>query len=198
MKLAIAILAFTIASFAQTVVVPLSPEDAARVKSVKEQVDAVNKLWENLQKEIGKKYLVVEKDSPDASDHSWYEDSSVFSPNSITWASSGSFLVMDGSGHIKSSDSDECRTPEEIAKNKALHAKAEAEQKKAEEEQYARAKRIHKGFDNEHDFIFSDDWKYLLPKPPTTSPYNSNQWYITPTGPATPGGLLTDPGIVAK
>lgn len=185
MKLTIAILALTIASFAQTVVVPLSPEDAARVKSVKEQVDAVNKLWETLQKEIGKKYLVVEKDSRDASDHRYYDE--------ITFSGAVTF----GNYNVLSMD-EHCLTPEEKTKRDQEYVADEERQRQHEAEREARSKRIHKGFNSETDFIFSDDWRYLLPKPPTTSPYNSNQWYITPTGTATPGGLLTDPGIVAQ
>lgn len=187
MKLAIAILTLTITSFAQTVVVPLSPEDAAHVKSVKEQVDAVNKLWETLQKEIGKKYLVVEKDSPDAGDRRWHPEDD-----------KDNFFTFSGIAGVITIDNGCLRSPEEQAAHEKAFNEATENKKKLEATREAKSKRIHKGFGSETDFIFSDDWRYLLPKPPTTSPYNSNQWYITPTGTATPGGLLTGPGIVAQ
>jgi hypothetical protein len=159
MKYAICLLALTTLLSAQAVVVPLSPSDATQIAFVHAQLVEAQKNWDTLQKAIGKKYLVVGKDDPNAGDRRWYDE--VITSGTIT--TDALFISGDYT----------CKTPEETAADKAKYKVwAEAERLR-EAEREARSKRIRKGFDNERDFIFSDDWRYLLQKPlePPHTPY---------------------------
>lgn len=188
MKLVIALLTLSLVAAAQTVVVPLSSEDAVFVERIHNQLIQAQKAWEDLQKLMGRRYLVVEKDSPDAGDHSWYpeDDTENFLTNGTQFT--GTLSIDNGCP----------RSPEEQAAHEKAFNEAAEKERKREAEREARSKRIHKGFDGTDSFIFSDDWKYLLPKPPEARPYNPNQIFISPTGTSIPSGLLTDPGIIAK
>lgn len=63
--------------FSQTaIVIPLSPTDADRAKSLYQQRDEINQKIEKLNKEVVKKYLLFFKDDPEAG-YSQYTDSLV-------------------------------------------------------------------------------------------------------------------------
>lgn len=176
--LLIALLGLASLCSAQTAptVVALSAEDADTVKSVHDELATAQQHWENIQKQIGEKYLLVSKDSPDASDKKWY-------PTSGSWGiyiASGNIVYSNGATH--------CETEEEKTARLAREAEAKEANERAEAERESKSKRIHKGFDSESDFEFSDDWKFILKKlvPPSDILMNhptfvptANQWTQT-------------------
>lgn len=148
-------------------VVPISSEDAEKVKSVHEQMVKAEKDWEDLQKQIGEKYLIVAKDSPDAGERDWYPSSSgIWGATSIT---SGDLIMVGSDGTMRAYDP-QCETAEEKMIRLSKEAERKNQEEKARQEREATAKKIHKGFDSESDFIFSDDYKFLLQKPEKASP----------------------------
>lgn len=177
--LLIALLGFASLCSAETAptVVALSSEDAATVKSVRDELLAAQQHWENVQKQIGLKYLVVAKDSADASDKKWYAEGLTFFRN---WYTTGQNII---SGDLR------CETPEEKTARLSMEAKIKTDQENAMAEREANSKRIHKGFDSESDFEFSDDWKFLVKKHYTPPADNGSRFM--PYIPTTNLGTMT-------
>jgi len=160
MKTLIAVLALCCAALAQgTPVVPLSPQDVARVKTVHQAMLDAEKKWKDLQGEIGKKYLTVPKGDPNASP-TRFEDPPV---GVNTFTVSGYSVTLGGDV-----TDDQCNS-QARAKRKA----EEERERKAEAARDAMLPRVRKGFADSYGslsdvsdlFIYSADWKYLLPKP---------------------------------
>lgn len=162
--LVIALLGFASLCCAQTAptVVALNREDADTVKTVHDELIAAQDHWAHIQKQIGEKYLIVDKGSPDASEHKWYpEGISVFRSWSIIGTGTNFYL----SGEAK------CETEEEKKDRLAKEVTAREFQEKQDAERESHSRRIRKGFESESDYIFSDDWWYLLKKPEAPSPF---------------------------
>lgn len=182
-KLLLTLLVLTTSLCAQQsqgpVVVPVSADDITEIRKTHDALVTAQKKWDDLQQTIGKKYLVVPKNSPDASDEEWWDDDTTAQITGGTGGTGGTtgitsvsrILSNDGNGWVTIGPS--CETAEERtvriireSNEKAAQAKEVAEQQKLANEREAKSKRVRKGFDSPDDFIFSDDYKYLLKKPP--------------------------------
>lgn len=177
-RISILIMALAAAVAAQnsgTTVVPVSPTDVARIEQTYNDMKAAEAKWGTLQEEIGRKYLVVEKGDRNAGDEEWYPPEGgvlgtgfYSSGSSIT---SGTTLTLRPDG-VVGWDRPECETAEHKADREAKEADAKARLEKERAEREAKAKRVHKGFRSPDEFVFSEGWGYLLPKP--VPPYTPN------------------------
>ena len=151
-------------------VVPLSSADVAQVEATHQAMIEAEQAWEKLQKTIKEKYLIVDKDSPDASETKWYEDS-------LLILSAGSTLTY-------APEYDTCDP--QAKKEREKYA---AEREKARTEREGKARRIRKGWvavENcigcgPKNFEYSSDWKYLVPAPELPKPQSLPGLYLTPS-----------------
>lgn len=183
MKTALLAITFASCCFAQSaLVVPLKPEDAAKVQRLHQQVLDAEKAWTDAQKQIKERYLIVEKGDPDASDDHWYPPAKMPDGTfSTTYIGSGSFITTTGLSYLSSENACD---PKKVAEHQAW----EAEQKKLEQAREANSRRWRKGWYPNHNcsgcdplpFEYSEDFKYLVPKPtPAEKPLLNSQWTFT-------------------
>lgn len=117
MKLFITIITLALSLAAQDIpIVQLSVDDAREVKVRHEALVSAQRNWDNLQREIGQRYILINENDPDAGPR--------FADNMI---------MEDGNPQPK---------------NKALR----------------------KRFTDSVDFVYSKDWKFILPKPTASQP----------------------------
>ena len=181
------LLLLVVSCYAQSaLVVPLSAADAAKVQRMHQEMLDAEQRWKDLQTEISNHYLVVDKTDPDASDERWYPDNGANGTSGVT----GMFLKGASIGLTTNGNfvyPDECDP-----KYKAERKKWQDEQDKRTEEREAKSRRYRKGWTKGQncyncgvlDFEYSNDWKYIVPKPPETKPANNWTWgggaFVTP------------------
>jgi len=90
----------------------------------------------------------------------------------------------DGSLH---SDNGRCETPEEKTARLTRELELKAEEAKRQAQREATKRKIHRGFESETDFIFSDDFRFILQKATPPQPSNSGviNWGSIVNTPAT-------------
>jgi len=159
-------------------IVRLEPGDAVRVERAEKAVRQAQQAWEDLQKEISLKYLVVDKNDPDAGTREWYPPDAPGSGTRIltTW----------GSGSITLSNEEQrCMTADEKKAAEQEHAKYEAEQKRLQDEREAVSRRIRKGWvDGNGDvsaFEYSDDFHYIAAKKTPAPTYGGGNLIVPNT-----------------
>jgi len=155
-------------------VVQLKPSDAAKAKQVyKAMMDAEN-AWSDLQKEISNKYLIVDKNDPDAGNHRWYppEDSDI--PLGSVATGTTQHVITWNTNSV-------CETPEEKKAREAALQAEEQRRKDVEEKREARSKRYRRGWDVEGcydcepiEFEFSEGFNFIVPKAPKVEPPHNN------------------------
>jgi len=168
MKLIVMLFALSVAGVGQSaLVVQLSPQDASRAKATHQAMLDAEKKWNDMQSEISQKYLIVDKDDPNASDQRWYTAEDVFfsgTASTATWST----LSVDANGYLVSGRP--CETEAEKKARADAQAKAEQEAKKREAEREAKSRRWRKNW-YQKSFEFSDDFKFIVPKHEEAKPY---------------------------
>lgn len=179
----------SLAVIAQSVpVVELSSADAARVKRVHQEMLDAEQAWNALQADISDRYLIVDKNDPAASDVKWH-------PRGITTT----IRFMTGTSNILAWSSDPtptCKTAEEKKQERAREKQEQAEEEKARDELEAKSRRVRKGWEQKNcgnceplPFDYSDDYRFLVKRPPAPAPAGSIQF-----GPTYPiGGTWLNP-----
>lgn len=156
-------------SWAQTTpVVMLSSGDAARVKRVHQEMLDAEQAWNALQTDISDRYLVVDKKDAAASEVKWYPRGTTF-----TGISSPAMGFYTGTAMVGGDTQAACETPEE--KRKDLERQFQQEAQQAELEAWSR--RVRKGWEVKNcgncepvPFDYSDDYRFLVKKPPANDP----------------------------
>lgn len=198
MKTLCAAVLFASMAVAQSVpVVALKPQDVEKVRSTRQAMLDAEKAWTDLQTEITNRYLIVDKDDPDASNEKWYPLEQTSGSGTITWSTAGTTATILTTSQLSQ---DEC-DPKAVAERKQW----KADEDKREQEREAKSRRYRRGWTlggsncidcGTKEFEYSSDWKYILPKSPTPSPVQPIQpWTITPSlsvGQPTPGSLILD------
>lgn len=191
MKILITILILSVCAIAQSVpVVALSSSDAARVKRIHQDMLDAEKQWQNLQTDIQRRYLIVNKNDPSASDVKWYEDENPFG---IT---SGTFITTVGT--MYGGGVPQCETAKEVEERKAREVKAEEDHHRLQEERDVKARRVRKGWESRNctsclpAFDYSDDFRFLVRKPdPVVVPQN-DRFFVNPATWTSSGSTVID------
>jgi hypothetical protein len=171
MRLIITLLLLAASAFGQNaVVVPTIEQDAANLRRLSKEVQSAQKALDEAKREIEEKYLLTEEVdlSSGHQAHRKGEDGS-----GISWASSGSFSIVTNSTWTEGALA--CPTAEQIAKREAARKKQQADAaayEKAHPWLYWR-----KGFDGNRSYEFSEDYRFIVPKPPAPP---SDSFWIKP------------------
>lgn len=155
-------------------VIALSDKDAAQIKALYAQRDELNKKIDAALNDIRKNYLIVLEGDKDAGNYSVpesfdYDSLATISSGSISLCSAYDSYEEDKDTHYLRVIHHDCPTPP--------NTPPEKEDRPLPKMHYYRS-----GWGS-GDFLFSTDYKYIVPKP--TPPYNPNQWggnCITLTG----------------
>lgn len=169
MKYVVAVLILIVSCVAQSaLVVPLKPEDVANISSLHQEMVDAEKRWADVQNEIKLRYIVVDKDDPEAGDATWYPPDNV-----STGFSFGLTLGQD-----------ECDP-----RYKERREQLRAEQDKQRDEREAHAKRFRKGWGVSNcigcdaiSFEYTTDFRFIVPKPPTPKPNPYGGQFVIPAG----------------
>jgi hypothetical protein len=95
MKTLCAAVLFASMAVAQSVpVVALKPQDVEKVRSTRQAMLDAEKAWTDLQTEITNRYLIVDKDDPDASNEKWYPLEQTSGSGTITWSTAGTTATI--------------------------------------------------------------------------------------------------------
>jgi hypothetical protein len=185
MKLFAILLFFATLTSAQSIpVVPLSSTDVAKIKQVHQAMLDAERAWADLQKEIERKYLIVDKGDPEAGEGKWYPEDKT--GGTLTWTSSSGGIIAAFSAESN------CETPEQKKARAAREAQAQKDRERFEQELERKSRRIRRGWEQcpncvgsgtVRAFDYSQDWKYLVPKPEVTPESNSHQGWSWQTWP---------------
>lgn len=167
MRLIVTMLLLAASAFAQNaVVVTTIEQDAANLRRLSKELQRAQEALDAAKHEVEERYLLTE-DVDLSSGHQAHRKGE---DGSATWATSGSFNVVTNSTWTEGALA--CPTAEQIAKREASRKKQLADAaayEKAHPWLYWR-----KGFDGSGSYEFSEDYRFIVPKPP--APPSDSIW----------------------
>lgn len=169
MKYVFLTILFCLAGYGQEAyVVQLSATDSAASRAAWTNLQTAKKNWEEVQKGISQKYLIIDANDPDASDYHYVgvliAGDLIFGSGTITSAhilTSASCLGADGKGY-------DCYTGKPILGPSKEELDGRRKEDEERQDRYAKEKRQRRGFGENCStclpkFEFSHDFRYIVP-----------------------------------